>query len=264
MLVDYHIHTTLSGDSEQTIDTICQEAEKLGIKELCLTEHVDFEKGNFYYGRYDFEKVCENIKYAKEKYPLLTIRHGAEIDYQTQYLMEIYDFVAEYDIDFILGSIHKIRGVPVAYEGFYEGKTETEAWTEYFQTVREMICCNMFNCVAHIDFMKRGTYEYYGKFQPENYKEIICDALKEAIKRDMSLEINTNGYHWKDMNDFYPNIDILEWFRDLGGKYITYGSDSHKIGHLGTKINEMYDLIKSLGYSEIATYKNKIVKPVKI
>lgn len=264
MYIDYHVHTTISGDSKQTIDTIYEDAKKLGIKEICLTEHCDFQEGSFYYNRFDYDKVSSLIDEAKIKYPDLVIKKGVEIDYQTQYLWELFEFCSKYDFDYILGSVHKINNHGVAYPDYYEGKSMDEAYIKYFQMIKEMVCTNMFNCVAHFDFIKRGAIEYYGEFNPNKYENEICDALKEIIKRDMSIEINTNGYHWKSLNDFYPNVQILKWYKELGGENITYGSDSHEIHHLGTKINEMYNLIKSLGFNKITTYTNKIKKYIEI
>lgn len=258
LFADNHIHTLISGDSDQTIDTVCEDALKHGIERLCITEHADFEPGCFYYRRFDYDKIKSMADYARKKYPSLVIKTGAEIDYQINYLPEIFDFVMAYDLDYLLGSVHKIGGIPVVSDAFYTDKREEEAYTEYFQTLREMVCTNMFNCVAHLDFIKRGANEYYGKFRPEKYKDLICDVLKETIKRDMTLEINTNGFHWKSLNDFYPDMEIIRWYKDLGGENINFASDSHKIHHLGYKIQEMYDLIRELGFDKITVYSNKV------
>lgn len=264
MLIDYHVHTTISGDSQQTIDSICEDAKNLGINEICLTEHCDFYPESFYYNRFNYDKICEVIDYANKKYPDLIIKKGIEIDYQTQYLLELFDIVAKYDLDYILGSVHKLNGIDVSCPECYENHSMDEIYTIYFQKIREMIGTNMFNCVAHFDFIKRGAIDYFGPFDPNRYKTEICDTLKEIIKRDMSIEVNTNGYYWKTLNTYYPNIQILKWYKELGGENITYGSDSHRVHHLGTKINEMYDLIKSLGFTRLTTYTKKVKKYINI
>ncbi|MBQ0104632.1 MAG: histidinol-phosphatase HisJ family protein [Armatimonadetes bacterium] len=264
MFADYHVHTTLSGDSTQTIDSICADALKLGIKEICLTEHQDFLPGDFYYNRYSFEKVSQMAEYAEKEYPGIIVKKGVEIDYQTQFLPEIFDFCMSYDFDYIIGSVHKINNKVVEGAEYYGNRSEDEIYTEYFRKIREMICTNMFNCVGHIDFIKRGATPFFGRFDAEKYKDVICDALKEIIKRDMCLEINTNGFHRPALNDFYPDVKILKWYKELGGENINFGSDSHEIHHLGTKINEMYDLIEKLGFDKITTYSERIKKYVPV
>ena len=42
MRIDYHTHTEMSLDNNQTIDELCKACINKDIKAVCITEHVDF------------------------------------------------------------------------------------------------------------------------------------------------------------------------------------------------------------------------------
>ena len=40
-LVDYHVHTSFSYDSEEDLNTMCEKAIELGLSEIAFTDHLD-------------------------------------------------------------------------------------------------------------------------------------------------------------------------------------------------------------------------------
>ena len=61
------------------------------------------------------------------------------------------------------------------------------------------------------------------------------------------LEINTSSHRY-GLKDSTPSRDILKLYKELGGKIITIGSDSHKPEHLGAYIDEAKELLKETGF----------------
>ena len=53
-----------------------------------------------------------------------------------------------------------------------------------------------------------------------------------------------------------PSADILKLYRDLGGKILTIGSDSHRPEQLGAYIEETKELLKDIGFQYFCTYEN--------
>ena len=45
MLPDFHIHTSFSGDSQTPARTQIEQCISLGMKELCITDHHDYDSG---------------------------------------------------------------------------------------------------------------------------------------------------------------------------------------------------------------------------
>ena len=59
---------------------------------------------------------------------------------------------------------------------------------------------------------------------------IITEILKTVIQDGKGIEINTSSRRY-GLKDSTPSRDILKLYKELGGKIITIGSDSHKPEH---------------------------------
>ena len=68
------------------------------------------------------------------------------------------------------------------------------------------------------------------------------------------IEINTSSHRY-GLQDLTPSRDILRLYRDLGGRILTIGSDSHRKEHLGAYILDTMEEAKKLGFEEIYTFE---------
>ena len=59
------------------------------------------------------------------------------------------------------------------------------------------------------------------------------------------------------MKDTLPNIRYVERFKQLGGKYITVGSDSHYADKVFRGIEEGYKIALKAGFDKITVFKNR-------
>jgi len=78
-MIDLHVHTHHSCDSKVEIEEYCEKAIQLGLKYICFTDHVDFNKADYGYGYYDASKFFSEFNKAKDKYSgKLNILSGIE------------------------------------------------------------------------------------------------------------------------------------------------------------------------------------------
>jgi len=256
MRIDYHTHTKLSGDNTQTIDELCLSAIEKEIEEICITEHIDFNPGDTCYGHFNWESHLKNIEYAKSKYNL-SVKYGAEIDYQPQYYDNIKEIISSCDFDYIMGSAHYVDDVIVFnHDDYFINKDMFTAYNRYFETELEIIKTGFFDGVSHFDLIKRWGSRFYGSFQPELFEGIITECLKEIIQRDMTLEINSSGIR-QDPKEFYPHPYIVRLYKKLGGENITFGSDSHNKNQTGYNIDHIYKFLKEEGFKQLTTYSKR-------
>ena len=75
------------------------------------------------------------------------------------------------------------------------------------------------------------------------------------------LEINTSGLRQK-IGLTMPTVDYVRRFRELGGEYLTLGSDAHFTEHVGAGIEQGYDIALEAGFEYVTYFKNR--KPVKV
>ncbi|MBP5273689.1 MAG: histidinol-phosphatase HisJ family protein [Abditibacteriota bacterium] len=253
--IDYHVHTALSGDNTQTAEQLGKAALAKGLDEICLTEHVDFNPEDTCYGAFETGTHKKNGEYLSSLG--IICRLGCEIDHQPQYRDKIIKTINSFDFDYVMGSTHYVDNMVVFHhDEYFEGKTEKEAYEKYFLAELESIRTGLFDSVAHFDLIKRWGSRFYGPFRPAPYMDAIDECLKELVKRNMGLELNSAGTR-QDPGDFYPHRDILARYRELGGELVTFGSDCHRPEHLALKLEEAAEYLFSLGFRYMCTWEKR-------
>ena len=64
----------------------------------------------------------------------------------------------------------------------------------------------------------------------------IRAILQHVVARGKGIEINTNPLR-KGRIEPNPPAIVVNWFRELGGQYLTVGSDSHAPHHVGGNLD---------------------------
>lgn len=74
-----------------------------------------------------------------------------------------------------------------------------------------------------------------------------------AIEQGKGIEVNTSNERY-GLSDLTPCRDILKLYKELGGRILTFGSDTHKEEHLGYHIAYVKTELKKLGFREFCTF----------
>ena len=272
MFADYHVHTEFSDDSRYPMEDVIRDAVKMGMDEICITDHVDYgvkvdwdcgqeiqyRKGDPL-ANVDYPRYMEKIRALKEEYQgKITIRTGMEFGVQMHTIPEFEALFARYPFDFIILSIHQVEDKEFWTQDFQRGRTQKEYNERYYQEMLEVVKdYNNYSVLGHLDLIKR--YDEAGIYPFENVKPMIEEILKIVIADGKGIELNTS-FHRYGLSDSMPSREILKLYRELGGEIITIGSDSHKPEHLGAYIDEGHEILKSLGYKQFCTFEN--MKPI--
>lgn len=253
---DYHVHTNHSSDSVYPMEQVVKDAIKLGIDELCFTDHVDFP----FIGCYpDFDNYFAEIKAMKARYgSQVRIKKGLEFGVQTHTIKQYEKVVKNYPMDFIILSLHQIDDKGFWNGAYQQGKTKSEYVQGYYQEILNVINkYDDYSVLGHLDLIRRYS-EMPEPILADSY-DIIAEILKTIIRKDKGIELNTSHIRY-GLVDWMPARDILELYHDLGGKIITVGSDSHKKDHLGFYIKEGRELLKEIGFTEFCTFDKMVPK----
>ena len=251
-MFDTHIHTTFSTDSQMGINDAIRKSKDLNIG-LIITDHIDlnyYDKTKF---RFDIDDYFKSYsKYISNNF-LLGIELGMDFNYEKKNA-EIYN---NYDFDMIIGSQHSVNGLDI-YEGsLYNNKTKDEVFTDYFKDILKSVHThNYINTLAHIDYICR--------YNPYDDKEIYVneyyDYLKEifnfCIENDIAIEVNTRRFNNKSC---LPNLkNIYKLYKDLGGNFVTIGSDSHNAHSIGSNFDIASDFCNALNLKPVYFKNRKI------
>jgi len=166
-------------------------------------------------------------------------------------------FVTRAPFDFVIGSVHLLRGIDIYEKECFEGREKDELYREYFRTMAEMIACHDFiDVLGHIDYIAR-TAPYknpelsYGAFADE-----IDAVLRTAVAQGVVLELNTRRLgSRRALKELAP---IYARYRELGGKYVTLGSDAHGADAIGANFAAAEDFARAMGLSIVTFFARKI------
>ena len=230
--VDLHNHTILCNHAEGSVEEYVKKAIELGVDEYGFACHAPMNYDPKYRMKLEERSIYEKwVNEAKEKYKdQIKVLLGYEVDYLKGYML---DEILNAKVDYLIGSVHFLQN-------------QNDMWG--FDNP-EFIG-------VYLDLIK------VFKFLPQKDVRILAqNALKEIKKANMVLEINPAGLR-KPIGECYPSKPLLEEAFSLGID-ITFGSDAHKVEHVGFGYEEAVNLVKSVGYSECITFENRDKKRVK-
>ena len=270
MLADYHVHTEFSEDSEYEMEEVVIDAIEKGLDEICFTDHVDFgvkldhgqqgttarldENGLPIYN-VDYPRYFEKIAFLQEKYKdRICIKKGLELGVQMCHLNEYEKLYKEWPMDFIIHSNHQVDDIEIFLPEFFEGKSQKEYNRVYYNELLDTaLHYKHYSVLGHIDAFNR--YDPLGPCPFEDFSDLVYEILKVAIEDGKGIELNTSNVRY-GLKDLTPCMDILKMYKQLGGKIITIGSDSHRKEHLGFRIKESQAILKDLGFEYFCTFEN--------
>ena len=261
-LCDMHTHSDNSFDAKSTVDELCQAALGNGLYAIAITDHCEAEYINMgedcEFGSFDrlIPQSVRDINSAKEKYKnrLLVLR-GLELGEpmhdpaQTRHALEYAEF------DFILASVHNLRGYDDFYYLDYKTVDVNDLLRRYFDELIETADFEHFDSLSHLTYPLRYIVEregYYPDLTP--FQEQIDEIFKTLIKNKKALEINVSGL-FKPIGRTLPDIELVRRFRELGGEYVTIGTDAHSSDMVGKGIEQGIEVAKAAGFTHYTIFR---------
>lgn len=270
MLADYHVHCEFSDDSLYPIDDVCRDAHNMGLDEICFTDHVDYGVKNdvglpvlsyedgLPVTNVDYERYFPRIEEMRQEWnDKLFVGRGLELGVQTIKLDDYNKLLDRWEgqMDFAIMSIHQVNNLESWNGDMQKGLSRDEFHELYWNEMLSLVnSYQRYSVLGHMDLNRR--YDPWGIDYPfEKVRDICAEIMQKVIATGHGIEINTSGIRY-GLGEFQPTADYLKLYRDLGGTIVTVGSDSHKPEHLGKYITEAYDLLRSLGFESVYTYRN--------
>lgn len=273
MFIDYHVHSSYSDDSEYPMEQIVEDAVEAGIEELCFTDHVDYgikrdwddplgieycaggegEPETIALANVDYPRYVQEIASLQSKYEgRIVIKMGMEFGMQQHTIQQYEQLFAKYPFDFIILSVHQVGDKEFWTQEFQEGRTQKEYNERYYEELLYLVRhYQNYSVLGHLDLIAR--YDKAGVYPFEKIRPILTEILKTVIQNGKGIEVNISCYRY-GLHDLTPSRNILRLYRELGGKILTVGSDSHKREHLGMYIPETLAELKDMGFETICTY----------
>lgn len=281
MFADYHIHTYYSDDSTYPMEQVVKDAISKGITDLCFTDHVDYgikedtdklspeqrqelklklQNPNVPQYNVDYLAYVAEYQDLKEKYAdKINLKLGMEFGLQIHTIPQYQKLFNSYPFDFIIMSCHQVENKEFWTQEFQQGRNQDEYNQRYYDEILEQVKnYHDYSVLGHLDLIAR--YDKAGIYPFAKIRDKIAEILKIVIADGKGIELNTSSVRYKIHNvqgepELTPSREILALYKELGGRIITVGSDSHKPEHLGAYITEQRQELKKLGFKEICTFE---------
>ena len=160
------------------------------------------------------------------------------------------------DFDFVLASVHNLRGVQDFYFLDYSTVDIPSLLHAYFDELAETAAFPHFDSLSHLTYPLRYIVEregYYPDLTP--YREQIDRIFNILIKNNKALEINVSGL-FKPIGRTLPDLPLVSRFRRLGGEYITLGTDAHNADMVGKGLEQGAEVARQAGFTHYTVFAN--------
>lgn len=263
---DNHVHSEWSWDAlAGSMEHTCRRAVELGLPAVAFTEHADFTPWTLPPGvavppewrdfvtdsvltapPVDVNGYLECLERCRERYPELRVISGVELSEPHWHPTQAADLLESGQVERVLASVHS---APTADgHGFtevsdrYADQSPGEVVRAYLaETVRLIEQFSRFEILAHIDYPIRHWPAGARPYDPCEFEEEYRYVLHLLAAAGKTLEVNTRV-------PLHP--EVLGWWRQEGGRTITFASDAHEPDALARGFREASRIAKAAGFRE--------------
>ncbi len=259
--VDYHMHTKRCGHATGEIEEYVAEAKKKGLREIGFSDHLPFvthRDAQYTMAMEELPEYHRDMEAAQARHKDLTIRIGIEADYMEGKSEEIGKLIAGYPYDFVIGSVHFMRGWA------FDDPREQDKWKNadvnatyrrYYDLLQQSAKTRLYDIMGHCDLVKK-----FGHRSTEDIQDLVDETARIFKECGVAVEINTSGLR-KPVKEIYPEISLLKIYQKHGVP-IVFGSDAHAPGDVGADFGKARGLALAAGYTEHQSYKARKVERV--
>ena len=253
-MYDSHMHTPLCKHAVGTPAEYVQAAKDAGLLGVVVTDHspmpawfdpqvrMELEELPFYHA------LLERVRAEAGDF---YVGIGLEADFHpgTEYFVQ--RLLAQYDYDYVIGSVHYIGAWPFdnpRYMAEFEERDLREVYRAYFKLVAQAARTGLFHAIGHLDLPKVMGYR-----PSEGYADLAEEALEVIASEGLALEVNTAGWR-KKAAEIYPSPELLARAQALGIP-VVLGSDAHRPQEVAHRFADAVEILRATGYTQAVVFK---------
>ena len=236
----------------------CEQALAVGVPAVAFTDHLDFTDWidgdqigaeNLDPHRYNRMHLLDVTGYlaavdeCRERYPDLRILSGAEIGEAHMWAASAGAMVARAGFERILGSVHAIPfdGRLTAADEAFRLMPADDVMRRYLGEVLRLVeGSDLFQVLAHLDFPRRMWPWTAGPYDERAFEAEYRAVLAALAAGDRILEVNTKSP--------MVSAELVRWWREAGGRAVSFGSDAHQSWRVGDKFKLAVDVVEAAGF----------------
>lgn len=255
ILVDSHVHSRNSSDGRDSIKDLLDNAKAQGLSYLCTTDHLDYDlkcggHTPIVWRHIDLEAYKKEWKEAAAtltENDKIEFRFGIEAGWSEKAEKFYTELLPRYDFDCVINSVHFVYGWDVYFPQAFFFKSKDKVYSAYLDAILNSLSAPYdYDIIGHIGYVTRNAPYRDKSLKYTDYPDKFDAILKGIIERDKALEVNTH-------TELFPSDDVLRRYFELGGRKISFGSDSHKM-ELCKKYAETAEYLKGIGFTHFSVF----------
>ena len=157
MLVDIHLHSAFSFDSDEKYENYLTAARNASVPAIGFSEHYDYD--GLIDGAditvADIPKYVDELRVLKSRYSSPEILCGIEFGYRDVSVEYYRQLIDRFNFDYVINSVHTLAGRGDCFhDKFFEGKTLKESYLDYFKAVLESVSADFdYHICGHIGYV---------------------------------------------------------------------------------------------------------------
>ncbi len=262
------MHTPLCGHAQGTVLEYVERAAERGLDQIGFADHcpryyLSAEQrtrfGDWGMDEKDLERYVREVEQMRTAFAgTVDVKIGLEVDFVLGAEQALQDTIAQYPLDFILGSVHCLPRFGWQHLTQCVEQGPLELYREYFAAVRAAIRSGLFDSIAHPDFIWR--YVEWPEGATGEIDDTLCDIVRLAAYAGTALEMNANGYLWSVLaaRGNVPN-PFRTLLREIAAQHavVTFGSDAHSPRTVGASLDELHRTAADAGVAHGAQFHRR-------
>lgn len=260
-IFDSHTHSDNSSDAHHSVTFMCEKAVEQNISGICVTDHCEMR--DYHKDRYDLritQSVFEVNKAQNVFAGRIAVMSGIELSdvlYDEALTAEV---LGKFHYDMVLVSQHNtVEGQDVYYIDFKEWSMDDidRLMRHYYEYILRVAKWNQYDTLAHLTYPLRyiaGNHKI--AVDEKRYDDLVEEILKLVAQNGRAIEINTSGLR-QALGDTMPPFRYVKRFRELGGEFITLGSDSHSADTLGEGVDVAMQMLLDAKFDYFTFFKRR-------
>ena len=257
-LADYHLHSSCSPDGNYTMAQMAEAAVAHGLREICVTDHLDTIEWGTYAPRttFDWAKLARQAEEARALWgDRLKIKLGVELGEAALAFDRAEQLLADAPaLDFVIGSVHMMGPRHGREDLYYIPKGDAAFYRDviddYLDDVLALSRWGKFQVLGHLTLPVRYIWDNAGDAVDfSDHMDRVAEIFRVIVPKGVGIECNTNRGATP-----LPDEPVLRLYRELGGEIITVGSDAHSPEYVGCRARETQELLRQCGFRYFTTF----------
>ncbi len=230
----------------------CRRAVAIGLPALAFTEHADFVQVHGGQRELDIAGYLAAVERCRREFPTLVILSGVELGEPHLHPEKAAAVLAAGPLDRVLGSVHCLtlagRLRDMSERDLITAENGPAIFRAYLAEVLALAASPQpYQILAHLDYAKRYWPHGEVEFQPQAFEAEYRAVLRALAARGSVVEVNTTRGA-DPRRGLCPAAQVLRWWREEGGRAVSFGSDTHEPGKVAAGFELAGQVVEAAGF----------------